>query len=119
MTADDRSIVRVRVNASGKRLIGYVDLSADESSRFSDVLNNSDAYIQIREQPYASTPGQVEAQAVFKDSISYIEVLEEPTSQKRLLPGIFHTVTAEFKEPAVALCPRVTALLSMSRKPAQ
>ena len=48
MVADDRRIVRVRVSASGKRLIGYVDLPADVSARFSDVLNGPEAYIVIR-----------------------------------------------------------------------
>ena len=47
MVAEAR-ILRVCVSASEKRLIGYVDLPADVSARFSDLLNGPEAYIVIR-----------------------------------------------------------------------
>ncbi len=104
MVAADSRILRVRVSASEKRLIGYVDLPADLSARFSDLLNGPEAYIVIRQKASDdSTPDESKAQAILKDSIRYIEALEEPTVQKRSLPGMFHTVTAELKEPTVVI----------------
>lgn len=104
MVADGGRILRVRVSASGKRLIGYVDLPADVSARFSDLLNGPEAYIVIRQQASDdSTQDESKAQAILKDSIRYIEALEEPTTQKRSLPGMFHTITAELKDPTVVV----------------
>ncbi len=104
MDAADSRILRVRVSASEKRLIGYVDLPADLTARFSDLLNGPEAYIVIRRKASDdSTPDEGKAQAILKDSIRYIEALEEPTVQKRALPGMFHTVTAELKEPTVVI----------------
>ena len=104
MVADDSRILRVRVSASEKRLIGYVDLPADLSARFSDLLNGPEAYLVIRQKASDdATPDEGKAQAILKDSIRYIEALEEPTTQKRSLPGMFHTVTAELKEPTVVV----------------
>ena len=104
MVAADSRILRVRVSASEKRLIGYVDLPADLTARFSDLLNGPEAYIVIRQKASDdSTPDEGKAQAILKDSIRYIEALEEPTVQKRSLPGMFHTVTAELKEPTVVI----------------
>ncbi len=104
MVAADSRILTVRVSASEKRLIGYVDLPADLSARFSDLLNGPEAYIVIRQKASDdSTPDEGKAQAILKDSIRYIEALEEPTTQKRSLPGMFHTVTAELKEPTVVV----------------
>ena len=104
MVAGDSRILRVRVSASEKRLIGYVDLPADLSARFSDLLNGPEAYLVIRQQGSDDlTPDEGKAQAILKDSIRYIEALEEPTTQKRSMPGMFHTVTAELKEPTVVV----------------
>ena len=104
MVAADSRILRVRVSASEKRLIGYVDLPADLSARFSDLLNGPEVYIVIRQKASDdATPDEGKAQAILKDSIRYIEALEEPTVQKRSLPGMFHTVTAELKEPTVVV----------------
>ena len=49
------------------------------------------------------TPDEGKIQAILKDPIRYIEALEEPTTQKRSMPGMFHTVTAELKEPTVVV----------------
>ncbi len=104
MVADDSRVLKVRVSASGKRLIGYVDLPADVSARFSDLLNGPEAYIVIRQQTSDDlTPDEGKAQAILKDSIRYIEALEEPPTQKRSLPGTFYAVTAELKEPTVVV----------------
>ena len=104
MVADDSRILRIRVSASEKRLIGYVDLPADVSARFSDLLNGPEAYLVIRQQGSDDlTPEEGKSQAILKDSIRYIEALEEPPTQKRSMPGMFHTVTAELKEPTVVV----------------
>jgi hypothetical protein len=70
MTTEDTKIVRVRLNVSGKRLIGYVPLPPGEFSRFSDVLNSAEPYILIRDQEQAPEPGQGTSRAILKDSIS-------------------------------------------------
>ena len=104
MGADDARVLRVRVSASEKRLIGYVDLPADVSSRFSDLLNGPEAYLVIRQQASEDlTADEGKAQAILKDSIRYIEALEEPTTERRSMPGMFYTVTAELKEPTVVV----------------
>ena len=74
------------------------------SARFSDPLNGPEAYIVIRQQASEDlTPDEGKIQAILKDPIRYIEALEEPTTQKRSMPGMFHTVTAELKEPTVVV----------------
>ncbi len=79
-------------------------LPADVSARFSDLLNGPEAYIVIRQQASDDlTADEGKAQAILKGSIRYIEALEEPTTQKRSAPGMFHTVTAELKEPTVVI----------------
>ena len=103
MTAEDTKIVRVRLNVSGKRLIGYVPLPPGGFSRFSDVLNGSEPYILIRDQEGPQAPGQGLSQAVLKDSISYVEALAEPGFQRKSRQGAFQTVTLSLRDTAVTL----------------
>jgi hypothetical protein len=102
MPAPER-VVKVRINASGRRLIGYVTLPPDEGTRFSDLLNGPEAYMLVRTEPPEESTGEEDSVAVRKDSISYIEALDEPATQMRPLQGSFRRVTVELDEPAVAI----------------
>ena len=105
MTAEDTQIVRVRVNISGIRLIGFVSLPpSGEFSRFSDVLNSAEPYILIRDQEGSPEPGESPSRAVLKDSITYVEALVEPGFQRRRSPqGTFEAVAVSLKKPVVTL----------------
>ena len=97
---EDKKVVRVRVNVSGKRLIGYVPLPPGEFSRFSDVLNGAGPYILIRD---LEAPPTGLSQAVLKDAISYVETLVEPGFQRKTPQGGFEAITLSLGEPAVTL----------------
>ena len=104
MTAEDTQIVRVRVNISGIRLIGFVSLPpSGEFSRFSDALNSAEPYILIRDQEGSPEPGESPSRAVLKDSITYVEALVEPGFQRRSPQGTFEAVAVSFKKPVVTL----------------
>ena len=103
MTTEDTQIVRIRVNVSGIRLIGFVSLPPGEFSRFSDVLNSAEPYILIRGEDEPREPGEHSSRAVLKDSITYVEALAEPGFKRRSLQGAFQAVTVSLKKPATTL----------------
>ena len=103
MTTDKTRVVRVRLNVSGKRLIGYVPLPPGEFSRFSDVLNNAEPYILIRDDQEPGAAGTGLSRAILKDSISYVEALVEPGFQRKSPQGAFRTVTLGLSDTAVTL----------------
>ena len=104
MTTEDTKFVRVRVNVSGKRLIGHVPLPPGEFSRFSDVLNGSEPYMLIRDQQAVPRePGKGSSRAILKDAISYVEALAEPRFQRQAPQGAFEKVALSLKEPAVTI----------------
>ena len=103
MTAEDTKVVRVRLNVSGKRLIGYVPLPPGEFSRFSDTLNSSEPYILIRDREGPLESGTGLSRAVLKDSISYVEALAEPGFQRKSPQGAFRAVTLSLRDTAVTL----------------
>ncbi len=103
MTAEDTKFVRVRLNVSGKRLIGHVPLPPGEFSRFSDVLNSAEPYILMRGEDESLEHGEGPSQAVQKDSITYVEALAEPGYQRRSSQGAFEAITISLKKPAVTL----------------
>ena len=103
MQPEDNRIVKVRVNASGKRAIGYVDLPA-EHQRISDILNGPEDYLMLRQEERPLPSDERGIVAIFNEAISYVEALEEPERSKSLRrEGKFHPVTAELKEPAVTI----------------
>ena len=102
MTGDDTKIVRVRLNVSGKRLIGYVPLPPGEFSRFSDVLNGAAPYILIRDQAVPE-PGTGASRAILKNSISYVEALAEPDFQRQSPQGAFQPIALSLTEPTVTI----------------
>ena len=103
MGSEHTRVVRVRINASGKRLIGYVPLPPGEFSRLSDVLNGAEPYILIRDQEAPSVPGKGQSRAILKDTISYVEVVVEPGFQRKSPKGVFEAVTLSLREPAVTV----------------
>lgn len=89
-------VVRVRINVSGERLIGHVNLEDRLATRLSDVLNDAAPYLSVL--PVTDTPGEGagETMAIRKSAISYIEALEEPHSEGIVPLGSFRLVTVEF-----------------------
>ncbi len=103
MGAQDLRIVkiRVRMNVSGKRIIGYVDLPA-AYDRTSDMLSGPDLFILVRPERNLSELKADSSHLIQKEAISYVEALEEPKhSETSLLQGRFQPVIAELKEPTV------------------
>ena len=103
MAGEDKKVVRVRVNVSGKRFIGFVPLPPGEFSRFSDVLNGAEPYLLLRDQEAPPELGTGLSQAVLKDAISYVETLVEPGFQRKAPQGGFQAITLSLGERAVTL----------------
>ena len=93
--------VKVRIDASGRRLVGYVDLAVGED-RISDRLNNTDPFLFVRSD---ETSGDMERHwAIHKDAVSYVVALEEPSRPGALRNrGKFHRVTIELIRPATTV----------------
>ena len=101
MVDDTKRMVKVRLNASGTRLIGYVELLPHEN-RISDRLNDSDSFFLL-ETP-GSTDVAAQCLAVFKNAVSYVEALEEPGRlHQRVDVGGFRWVTVELIRPKTTL----------------
>ncbi|MEK6777200.1 MAG: hypothetical protein AABY87_10000 [bacterium] len=95
--------IRVRMNVSGKRVIGYVDLP-QSYDRTSDLLNGPDMFILVRPEKQSSENKGESSQIIQKGAISYLEALEEPKhAETALQQGRFQPVAAEFKEPTVLI----------------
>lgn len=112
MPADGQRFVKVRINASGKRIIGYVDLLAatypvnrrPEHPRISDVLNGPDFFLLIQEDERPSALEDDDFLAIPKDALSYVEALDEPENPPSLcLEGTHRTVNVELEEPSMSL----------------
>lgn len=94
-------VVKVRLNASGTRMIGFVDLPPDDS-RVSDLLNDPDEFFIVRGEGSRRTDGGF--QAIRKDAISYIEAIEEPTNPPSLRSrGVLQAVTIVLEQPKVVM----------------
>jgi len=89
--------VKVRINACGQRIIGYVHLPPGVT-RMSDFLNSPEPYLMVRESETLSPDGREPFRAVLKEAISYVQALEEPEPILSLRKdGAFRWVTAELK----------------------
>ena len=94
-------IVKVRVDASGRRWVGYVELAVG-NDRISDDLNNAAPFLFGRSDEPSGDIG--EQWAVHKDAVSYVVALEEPARPASLRSrGKFHRVTVELVQPATTL----------------
>ena len=92
-------LVKVRINASGKRLVGCLQLPP--ACRTSDLLNGPEPFLVVLPDEYAVLGESTHSHAVAKRAISYVEALEEPTSSSPQKPdsGAFCSVMAELHEP--------------------
>lgn len=87
--------IKVRVNASGKRLIGIISIPPPHF-RVSDYLNSHDDFLRIKQEKTEII--------VAKDAISYLEALEEgEDTGSRPRSGQFHKVTVTLKHQAGTL----------------
>ncbi len=94
--------VKVRLDASGKRLVGYVTLNAGEH-RISDGLNNPDPFFFINTEELMPEEGILQ-RAILKDAVSYVAALEEPERPASMrATGRFCRTSIELVRPATAL----------------
>jgi hypothetical protein len=107
MQSKEGNIVKLRINASGKRIIGFTELYARDPRtrhpRISDILNSAEPFLLIREEEDSSVD-EGRFQAIPKDSLSYVEVLDEPENPSRLcIEGTLRPITVELREPPATL----------------
>lgn len=87
-----KKFVKVRVNASGRRIIGIIVVPPPHF-RVSDYLNSHDDFLLVKQE---KTDMVLE-----KAAISYLEALEEgEDTGSRPKSGSFHTVTITMKNHA-------------------
>ena len=90
-----KKVVKVRINASGKRIIGIISVPPPHF-RVSDYLNSHDDFLRIKQEKTEII--------VAKDAISYLEALEEgEDTGSRPRSGQFHKVTVTLKHQAGTL----------------
>lgn len=95
MDLGQKKLVRVRVNASGKRIIGIVGIPPPHF-RVSDYLNSHEDFLRVRQEKTDLL--------VSKDAISYLEALEEGTDAgSRPRNGSFRRVTVALRNHAGTL----------------
>ena len=100
MTSHSERLVKIRVNASGKRLVGCLRLP-EHTPRTSDLLNGPEPFLEILPDEYAVLGGEGKHRhAVAKHAVSYVEALEEPARRpQQPNGGVFCPVVAELHEP--------------------
>jgi hypothetical protein len=99
--SDGDRVVKIRVNASGRRIIGFVRLPP-ETYRISDVLNGPDPYLSLEDEEDPRSHAAVTA--ILKDCVSYVEAVEEPETPARLRrQGTFRLIVVELREPPAAV----------------
>jgi hypothetical protein len=87
-----KKFVKVRVNASGRRIIGIVVIPPPHF-RVSDYLNSHDDFLLVKQEKIDMV--------LEKAAISYLEALEEgEDTGSRPKSGSFHTVTITMKNHA-------------------
>jgi hypothetical protein len=95
MDTQRKKFVKVRVNASGKRIIGILAIPPPHF-RVSDYLNSHDDFLRVKQEKSEII--------VAKDAISYLEALEEGEDDgSRPRSGEFHVVTVTLKNHAGTL----------------
>jgi hypothetical protein len=98
MTHTPRRIVKVRINASGRRLIGCIELP-EGNCRISDILNSPDPCVLLTPSEPPASARDESGQIIFKDAITYLEAVEEPKNEVPAPEGAFRPVVAELREP--------------------
>ena len=100
-------LVKVRINASGRRLVGCLRLP-DEAGRTSDLLNGPEPFLVVLPDEYAILGESKTSHAVAKHAISYVEALEEPRGPTQKPDGgAFCSVVAELHEPETQMIAEV------------
>jgi len=95
MDIQGKKFIKVRVNASGKRIIGILAIPPPHF-RVSDYLNSHDDFIRVKQEKSEII--------IAKDAISYLEALQEgEDTGSRPRSGDFHTVTVTLKNHAGTL----------------
>jgi hypothetical protein len=94
MEEQEVKTVKVRVNASGRRSIGSICYS-DPFTRPSDFLNSPEPFVLIRYEK--------SSQALLKDAISYLEILEERGALRIPREGSFSEVIVELRDPQMLM----------------
>lgn len=93
-------MVKVRINASGKRVIGSVVLP-EGFERISDVLNDQSNWLEVLPVDAGISKKVQGSQVMVKEAITYVEAIEEPRQHTSALHcGRFVPVVVEMKEPA-------------------
>lgn len=91
----ETKFIKVRINASGKRIIGIVAIPPPHF-RVSDYLNSHDDFLRVKQEGAEIV--------VAKDAISYLEALEEgEDTGSRPRSGEFRKVTVTLKNQAGTL----------------
>lgn len=94
---DEHRFVKVRINASGKHVTGSIEL-AEGVHRVSDILNGPGPCIMLTPEEAAVTSREEGPRLIFKDAISYLEIVEEPkTGTRAARAGEFRPVVAELR----------------------
>lgn len=88
MEIGENRVVKVRVNASGRRVIGIVAYDP-LYPRFSDFLNSVERFLLVKQERATV--------AVHKEALSYLEALEERPGEFRHVPGGFRHVEIELR----------------------
>lgn len=107
MHSKENNVVKMRINASGKRIIGFVELYAKDPRtthpRISDILNSAEPFLLIRDEEDSSADNGG-FQAIPKDSLSYVEALDEPDNPSWLCnEGMLRTISLELREPVATV----------------
>ena len=107
MQGEEGNIVKLRINASGKRIIGHVERYVKDARtthpRISDILNSAEPFLLIRKEEDSSVD-EGGFQAIPKDSLSYVEALDEPENPSWLRnEGTLRTISLELREPVATM----------------
>jgi hypothetical protein len=97
-------VVKLRINASGRRVIGFLDVAA-AFDRVSDLLNSADPFLMVEPEVESHAGGGDDAVAILKDAVSYVEALEERHSTTLSSPpaGDYQSVLVELAIPPTVI----------------
>ena len=100
-TVHSLRVVKLRVNAAGNRRIGEIRLRPQQS-RASDMLNEPEEFLALYDE--VSEDGPLSESLLNKNTISYIEVVNEPVKTSQVVSsGGFRLVTVHLSNPALIL----------------
>lgn len=87
--------IHVSINASGKRIVGSIELPVG-FNRLSDLLNAPDPAICVTAIEQELTQKRLPVQVIFKESITFVEAMDEPRHTPPAPPtGLFAPIVGE------------------------